>query len=538
MKRLLEVRLSYRMALIVGIFSAGFLLSGYAAFLALDKLAVNGPVYQRIANGKDLVADILPPPEYIVESYQVALEIAAAPDGPRGELLERLRRLEADYVARHAFWEKQGLEAAVAQPLLDASYRPATAFYALADTEFAEAAKAGDEPRLRAVLKNMKAAYEEHRSAIDTAVQAVNLRNEADEADARKEIGSAGRLLLAIFAGALALGIAVAAVIVRGLLGEFGGEPHDAVAITRRIASGDLGSAIALRKSDDSSLLFSMKAMQQVLGGTVAGIQRAVDSVRIGAQEIASGNMDLSSRTEHHASALEETAATLENLGRNVQQTAVSATHANALSRAASSCAASGRDAMTRVEDMMNSVHASSKRIAEITVEVDGIAFQTNILALNAAVEAARAGPQGAGFAVVAGEVRNLAQRSAVASKTIKKLIDEAAREVAGGQSLVHDAGATMREIADSIDQVSDTIAAISAAAMEQSAGLAEVNIAVAAMEQVTQQNAALVEESAAAAGSLNEQADTLARLAARFIVAPPVAGAQRALAAPLPQLA
>jgi methyl-accepting chemotaxis protein len=281
-----------------------------------------------------------------------------------------------------------------------------------------------------------------------------------------------------------------------------------------------------------------MKAMQQVLGGTVAGIQRAVDSVRIGAQEIASGNMDLSSRTEHHASALEETAATLENLGRNVQQTAVSATHANALSRAASSCAASGRDAMTRVEDMMNSVHASSKRIAEITVEVDGIAFQTNILALNAAVEAARAGPQGAGFAVVAGEVRNLAQRSAVASKTIKKLIDDAAREVAGGQSLVHDAGATMREIADSIDQVSDTIAAISAAAMEQSAGLAEVNIAVAAMEQVTQQNAALVEESAAAAGSLHEQADTLARLAARFIVAPPVAGAQRALAAPLPQLA
>lgn len=308
----------------------------------------------------------------------------------------------------------------------------------------------------------------------------------------------------------------------RGLLKELGGEPRNAVSLTRSIASGNLTTVIRLKPGDTSSLLHSISAMQSMLASTVSGIQTAVDSVRNGSEEIASGNMDLSSRTEHHASALEEAAATLENLVGTLQQTASSAAQASTFAQSASSIAVEGSEVMTRVVGMMDMVHACAVRIADITSEIDGIAFQTNILSLNAAVEAARAGTHGAGFAVVASEVRNLAQRSAAASKQIKILVDESACEVRSGQILVGEAGATMQQIVHSVHQVTDIIATITEAAREQSAGLAEVNVAVAQMEHVTQQNAALVEEAASAAASLHEQADNLLALAGGFRVAAP----------------
>ena len=331
-------------------------------------------------------------------------------------------------------------------------------------------------------------------------------------------------LLLAIFAGSLIAAVSAAYFIVRGLLMELGGEPRNAVALTRRIASGDLTTVIPLEPGDTSSLLHSISTMQSMLANTVSGIQAAVDSVRNGSEEIASGNMDLSARTEHHASALEEAAATLENLVGTLQQTASSAGQASTFAQSASSIALEGSEVMTRVVGMMDVVQACAVRIADITSEIDGIAFQTNILSLNAAVEAARAGTHGAGFAVVASEVRNLAQRSAAASKQIKMLVDESAREVRCGQALVGEAGVTMQQIVHSVHQVSDIIATISDAATVQSAGLAEVNGAVAQMEQVTQQNAALVEEAASASASLHEQADNLLALASGFRIAAPAA--------------
>ena len=240
-------------------------------------------------------------------------------------------------------------------------------------------------------------------------------------------------------------------------------------------------------------------------------------SIASASSQIAQGNSDLSQRTEEQASSLEETAASMEELTSTVQQNANNASQADRLVEQASAVALRGGEVVDGVVQTMSAISDSSRRIADITGVIDGIAFQTNILALNAAVEAARAGEQGRGFAVVAGEVRTLAQRSAVAAKEIKALIDESVQRVEGGTRQVDEAGSTMREVVDSVRQVATLVREISSASAEQSSGIGQVNQAVAQMDTVTQQNAALVEEAAAAAASMQEQAGRLAQEVRRF---------------------
>jgi methyl-accepting chemotaxis protein len=241
------------------------------------------------------------------------------------------------------------------------------------------------------------------------------------------------------------------------------------------------------------------------------------DAVKIGAHEIAAGNLDLSSRTEEQASALEQTAASMEQLTSTVKHNAANANQANQLSASASAVAQHGGNVVAQVVSTMSAINESSKRIVDIIGVIDGIAFQTNILALNAAVEAARAGEQGRGFAVVASEVRNLAQRSAAAAKEIKSLIGNSVEQVETGSKLVTQAGATMNDVVDSVQRVTNIMSEITLASKEQSIGIEQVNQAVAQMDQVTQQNAALVEEAAAAADSLQDQATHLTRVISVF---------------------
>ena len=257
--------------------------------------------------------------------------------------------------------------------------------------------------------------------------------------------------------------------------------------------------------------------MQGSLARIVGQVRVASESIALGSSEIAAGNADLSQRTEEQASALEETAATMTQLGATVRSNADNAAQANQLARTATEVAQRGGDVVGQVVDTMKGIKDSSRRIADILSVIDGIAFQTNILALNAAVEAARAGEQGRGFAVVATEVRNLAQRSATAAKEIKTLIADSVEHVEKGTLLVDKAGSTMIEVVGSIRRVSDIVGEISAASVEQSTGVAQVGEAVTQMDQVTQQNAALVEESAAAAESLKLQAAELVRSVAVF---------------------
>ncbi|CUZ20027.1 methyl-accepting chemotaxis protein [Serratia marcescens] len=288
-----------------------------------------------------------------------------------------------------------------------------------------------------------------------------------------------------------------------------------------RIAAGDLATPIQVYGRNEISMLFaSLQRTQQSLIGTVGAVRDGAESILIGLQEIAEGNNDLSSRTEQQAASLEETAASMEQLTATVKQNADNARQASQLARDASATAAKGGELAGDVVTTMHDIANSSQKIGAITSVIDGIAFQTNILALNAAVEAARAGEQGRGFAVVAGEVRNLASRSAQAAKEIKVLIDESVNRVKHGSVLVENSGATMQDIVRSVTRVTDIMGEIASASDEQSRGIEQVTQAVTQMDQVTQQNAALVEESASAATALEEQAITLADAVAVFRLA------------------
>ena len=328
---------------------------------------------------------------------------------------------------------------------------------------------------------------------------------------------SALKILIAICVAGLIAGLFIAVTITRGLLKSLGCEPDYAAAIAGRIAAGDLTVAIDTQPNDQTSLLVAMKAMQESLSKVVSTVREGSEGVATASAEIAQGNNDLSARTESQASALEETAASMEQLSATVKQNADSAKQANQLAQNASTVAVRGGEVVAKVVDTMKGINDSSKKIADIISVIDGIAFQTNILALNAAVEAARAGEQGRGFAVVASEVRNLAGRSADAAKEIKSLINASVERVEQGTVLVDQAGATMTEVVGSIRRVTDLMGEISAASTEQSQGVAQIGEAIQQMDQVTQQNAALVEEMAAAASSLKGQAQELVSTVAVF---------------------
>ena len=323
-------------------------------------------------------------------------------------------------------------------------------------------------------------------------------------------------VVLAIASGVLfALGLGY--LVTRSIVGQLGTEPGTAAALARSVAHGDLTVAIDLKPGDTSSLMAQLKRMQDSLATMVATVHQSSINVASASEQIAQGNNDLSSRTEEQASALEETAASMEQLNATVRQNADNSRQANQLAQTATSIAMQGGEVVADVVRTMKDINDSSSKISEIIGVIDSIAFQTNILALNAAVEAARAGDQGRGFAVVATEVRALASRSAEASREIKGLISASVERVGAGTALVDRAGQTMTDVVDSIRRVTGIVSEISAASTEQSQGVDQINEAITQMDQATQQNAALVEEMAAAAASLNQQAGELVDTVSTF---------------------
>ncbi|HEX5344944.1 MAG TPA: methyl-accepting chemotaxis protein [Duganella sp.] len=326
-------------------------------------------------------------------------------------------------------------------------------------------------------------------------------------------------VMFGLVIGSLALGLGLGALIARSLTRQLGGEPAYAAEVASKIADGDLTVDVALKHNDQASVLFAMKHMRDSLGGIVGQVRVGTDMIATASAQIASGTQDLSARTEEQAGALEETASSMEELTSTVKANADNARQANELARSASSVAQKGGVVVDEVIGTMDAINQSSGKIADIIGVIDSIAFQTNILALNAAVEAARAGEQGRGFAVVASEVRTLAHRSATAAKEIKQLIDESVSKVGDGARQVDKAGVTMREIVSSIQRVTDIMADIQAASSEQTTGIEQINQAIVQMDQVTQQNAALVEESAAASEAMQDQARKLAELVSVFRV-------------------
>jgi len=338
-----------------------------------------------------------------------------------------------------------------------------------------------------------------------------------DVKDSQGAYQTARMLMIVLSAVAVLIAVALGAVISRGLTRALGGEPAALRNVATRVSAGDLSHVVEAQHAAPGSVMASMGDMQASLVKLIAEVRHSADGVLSYSQQIAQGNVDLSGRTEQQASSLEETAASMEQMASTVRSNADATVHANQLAIDAAGQAELGSDAIAKVESVMSEINESSRRITDIISVIDGIAFQTNILALNAAVEAARAGEQGRGFAVVASEVRTLAQRSANAAKDIKGLIGESAGKAREGAELVNAAVHAMSLIRESAKNVASILDATKSAAAEQSAGIQQVNTAVTQLDQMTQQNAALVEESTAAATSLKDQAQRLSASVAMF---------------------
>ncbi|MBA5636821.1 MCP four helix bundle domain-containing protein [Duganella sp. LX20W] len=399
-----------------------------------------------------------------------------------------------------------------------------------------------------AVFKLKKTDQEATRQLVDTKLEgqfAAYLSNvekigayEADvgrtlAAQVQQQYRDGQRFLLALVAGGLVLGSWFAYLIAVSITRPL----HKAVQVAQTVAAGNLNSKIDVRSADETGMLLqALKDMNASLVNIVGQVRQGTETIATASSQIASGNLDLSARTEQQASSLQQTASSMEQLTATVKQNGDSSRQAHTLALSASEVAVKGGTVVEEVVDTMGMINDSARKIVDIIAVIDGIAFQTNILALNAAVEAARAGEQGRGFAVVATEVRNLAQRSAAAAKEIKELIGDSVDKVEAGARLVDQAGSTMKEIVINVRRVTDIIGDITAASSEQTMGIEQINRAISQMDQVTQQNAALVEEAAAAAASLQDQSSSLAEVVSVFQLTGHAQAAPRSLAAVAPR--
>jgi len=380
--------------------------------------------------------------------------------------------------------------------------------------------QAGDRAGAEALLwTEAKPQYVQWLAAANKLIDYEEARMSKNSQTANQDASQFIGVMLSITLLAVLISVAVTVLVSRSIGRELGAEPSEVRAVVQAMQQGNLTVPVPVNAGDTSSVMVAVRDMQQRFHELVSAVRGNIQQLRTTSDEISSGNQNLGNRTEQAASSLEQTAASMEQLTATVRQSADSALQANQLATTAAGTAAKGGEVMQQVVNTMRDIHTSSQKIGDIIGVIDGIAFQTNILALNAAVEAARAGEQGRGFAVVATEVRSLAQRSAEAAKEIKSLIQTSVEKVGSGTQLVADAGATMNEIVQGVQRVNGIIGEISTAATEQSDGISQVNVAVTQLDQMTQQNGALVGESALAAENLRQQAQSLAELVALFQV-------------------
>jgi methyl-accepting chemotaxis protein len=435
---------------------------------------------------------------------------------PTDQAKSEFKRLQGEYMERADYWRTHppyGLEA----KLLGAQHHEGQAFISAAGHLLELLGSGAGAESVHVALTATHAIYLAHRAGVDATVKESVAFSDASTADYDGKVKSmlwmqsVGLALASILLISFGIGIR------RAIWAAVGGEPMAAAAVARAVSQGDLTHQLVVQPGDRSSIVSALQEMQISLTRVVSNVRQGSEGVATASSEIAQGNHDLSSRTESQAGVLEETAASMKELSAMVHQNADNALQANQLAMSASTVAMQGGKVVAQVVDTMKGINEASRRIGDIIGVIDGIAFQTNILALNAAVEAARAGEQGRGFAVVASEVRSLAGRSAEAAKEIKSLISTNVERVEHGTHLVDQAVSTMQEVVVSIRRVADMMGSISLASNEQSLGVGQVGDAVTHMDQVTQQNAALVEEMAAAASALKAQAQDLVHTVAVF---------------------
>jgi methyl-accepting chemotaxis protein len=465
-----QFRIRTRVLALSGLCGASLALFAFVAYGILGAVKVHGPYYRSIVQGKDIIADILPPPEYLIESYLNAFQLAEEQDkAGRDALIAKSKTLRDDYEQRHAFWMQDLEEGPLKKVLTEGSYAPGMEFLEIKDKEFIPAVLRGDRAQAQALLQGpLTEKYQRHLSAILETVKLATERNLADEAAADAKILNGTRLLIGSGTVLLLL----------SLLAGYG-------------LSGSIASALS-----------------RVMGTLVEGSSRIGEA----SSELGQGSRVLAEGVSSQASALEETSASLEEMSAGTRQNSQGARQANAMAEEAKHAVERSLEGMRKMGTAIDRIKNSSLETAKIIKTIDEIAFQTNLLALNAAVEAARAGDAGKGFAVVAEEVRNLAQRSAEAAKSTSGLIEESKRNADNGVAVSTEAGESLAKIVEQVRKLAGIIGEVAAASEQQAKGIDQVGASVSQIDKVTQANAASAETSAAAGQELQEQVAGLRR--------------------------
>lgn len=534
-----SMKLAHRFAIMILTFILGFALFGTAAFTTLSDLKVNGPVYQRIIQGKDLIADILPPPEYIIESYLLAYQLTSTPDqAGQDPLIERLKALKAEYDTRHEFWLKETLEPELSDVFLKQAHAPAQAFYDEVFKKLIPAVKNNDAEAVAKAMSAIKSAYETHRQAVDKTVQITIKRNTHDEAEAKNRIQTATIVLVSILLVSLLVSTVVAIATSRSLLRSLGGEPEYAVDIARTIADFNLTHAVITRPGDQSSLLAAMKTMQSNLSAIIGEVNRAVDNLARSALQLSDAASRVASNTEHQHSDTQSMAAAMEQISVGIDQITDNAKEAERNTRAFGELSSQGMGVISSASQEMQKIAGSvenstnylkalggeSERISAIVNVIKEIADQTNLLALNAAIEAARAGEQGRGFAVVADEVRKLAERTTQSTQEIGKMIGgihqgtqtaitsmgDANKRMADGVNMVGQVKHLIEQGHASTDKVVSEVRSITDALAEQSSAHNQVVNSVSVIAHKTEQNSGEIHAIANEANALKALSATL----------------------------
>ena len=535
----------------------GSLLVMVITWQTLSVVSVNGTLYKRIVQGKDLIADILPPPEYIIETNMIAMQMLEEINQQKlQELMKSFDRLKSDYFTRHKFWadnleEGSTADRQIRDMMLTTSYEPAMKYYSLMDEKYIPAIKSGDRDAAAILLHGaLNEAYAAHRQGIDKVVELANVRVKNDEHESASTIFN--RTLLLFLSVLLSLLAATGAsfIVIRTIVGDLqratataqSGDLSLRLDVTTKdelgelcrafdimsdrlqrkteeataIANGDLTVKIEVA-SDRDTLGKSFENMLASLIDLVRQVQRSVGEVTAGSGQVSTASQSLSQGATETASSLEEVSSSMTEISSQTKSNAENAGKADELVRAASLAATEGKGKIATTVSAMNEINTSSQEIAKIIKVIDDIAFQTNLLALNAAVEAARAGRHGKGFAVVADEVRNLAGRSAKAAKETAELIESAKQKADVGLNVANETAKAFEEIVKGVMSVTELVAGIATSSNEQARGIAQISSGLSQIDQVTQQNTATAEETASAAEELSSQAQTLQHLIGKF---------------------
>lgn len=556
-------KLSHRFAILIGLFALGFIVYGAWSFKTLNELKVNGPIYQRIVQGKDLIADILPPPEYIIESYLVTLQLPDAGDkAEQNRLIERFNKLKGEYDQRHTFWLKEVLDDNISEAFLKQADPQAVNFYNIAFNEYIPAVKKSDRESMNRAMTRMKAAYELHRTAIDKVVELAGKRNEADEASAKARIQSASRLLLLILIASLGAAVAVAVMILRGLFARLGGEPEYAVKIAHAIADFNLSIDIETRPKDETSLLAAMKAMQGSLASIIGNVNNSVRKLELTAARLAETAGMVAENNFHQqdvghsmAAAVEEMSSTVVEITSTMEELSASSTqiadHSTSVVDIANHTwenSKKGSDEMQQLVGLMGDIRADnqnslkeivelgakSKEISKVMEIINAIADQTKLIAFNAALEASSAGEAGKRFSVVASEIRRLADSVTESTNEIEDKVQEiqdsisrlvitsekGTGTIASGMEASTNTARNLNDLVNAASQTSSAAQQISLSTQQQKTASSQVVLALREIVSASAHTAQSIRSISEIGNEMNEMSHELSGLVKQFKLA------------------